>query len=260
MKRSLLAAAAVLISTAALLVLACLLGTTRSAYSRSALAAPADLAVTGIDPTDAPNDLDASITITGSEFAATPAVYLGSTALGDVAWVSSSTLEATVPWGMTPGVYTITVENPGGESASLTNAFTITQGIGVWTAGTLYGGSVEEIVVNPMTSTILYAMSENVGLFRSLDGADHWSYIAAGTHVRALVIDSTDADTLYVSMSGPSSAGLHRSDDGGDTWTSLDAPGDIPFPHPTDTGPSLSAIAGRRKAACGNRPITARRG
>jgi photosystem II stability/assembly factor-like uncharacterized protein len=236
MKRRLLAAAAVFISAAALLVLVCLLGTTGSTRARSALAAPSALVVTGVDPADALNDLDTSITITGTEFVSKPTVYLGNTTLDDVIWVSSATLEATVPWGMTPGVYTLTVENPGGESASLTDAFTVTEGIGVWNAGELYGGSVEEIVINPVTPTVLYAMSERVGLFRSLDGADHWSYVASGTDVRSLAIDPANPDTLYVSMSGPVSTGLHRSDDAGDTWTPLNAPGDIPFPHPTDSG------------------------
>jgi hypothetical protein len=43
---------------------------------------------------------------------------------------------------MDPGVYTLTVSNPGGESDDLPNAFTVTLSIGAWNAGKLYGGPV----------------------------------------------------------------------------------------------------------------------
>jgi hypothetical protein len=45
------------------------------------------------------------------------------------------TLTATVPWGLDPGVYTVTVANPGGESGILTYIFIVTHGIGVWASG-----------------------------------------------------------------------------------------------------------------------------
>ena len=53
-------------------------------------------------------------------FAASPTASLGTTALTDVTWVNSTTLTATVPWGMDPGVYTLTVVNPDGGTGSLT--------------------------------------------------------------------------------------------------------------------------------------------
>ena len=147
--------AAILISTTALVVLLCVLGRTSPGVSSPALAAPLQITptVTLVDPASAPNDLDTLIAITGTDFVSVPAVYLGDTSLSDVEWVTSTVLRATVPWGMDPGVYTLTVSNPGGESDDLPNVFTVTQGIGVWNATRLYGGNVEWIVVNPLTPT-----------------------------------------------------------------------------------------------------------
>jgi hypothetical protein len=89
MKRQLLAAAAVLTSVAALLVLVHLLGSARYKGPEVALAAPLALAVTEVDPSYAPNDLDAVVTITGTDFVSTPTVYLGDTSLDDVEWMSA---------------------------------------------------------------------------------------------------------------------------------------------------------------------------
>ena len=73
------------------------------------------------------NDIDTSVTITGADFAATPTVSLGSTPLTNVTLVDSTTLTATVPWGMDPGTYDLTVTNPDGGSGSLPGAFTVTR-------------------------------------------------------------------------------------------------------------------------------------
>ena len=134
--------AAVLISTAALMGLLFLVGRA-SNISQPARAASLDApTVTAVDPASAPNDLDPPIVITGTGFTAGMTVTLGNTQLPDAGWVSSTTLTATVPWGLDPGVYTLTVTNPNGQSGSLTNAFTVMQGIGVWTSGGPYGGRV----------------------------------------------------------------------------------------------------------------------
>jgi hypothetical protein len=91
-------AAAVLLSAAALLVQFGMLGT-------AALAAPTG---TKVDPVSGPNDLDTPTVITGTGFSdelsgklvITPAMaYLRDTALEEVSWVSTTRLEAAVPWG-----------------------------------------------------------------------------------------------------------------------------------------------------------------
>jgi photosystem II stability/assembly factor-like uncharacterized protein len=222
--------AAFLISTTALLVLLCVLGKASPAVSSRALAAPLQITPTValVDPASAPNDLDTLITITGTDFVSVPTIYLGNTLLSGAEWVTSTTLRATVPWGMDPGVYTLTVENPAEESGDLSNAFTVTQGIDVWTAGALYGGKVGQIVINPVTPTTVYAVSHQVGIFRSRDGGESWSFVYAGGASDLAIVTPT---TIYWGTGG-----LYRSDDEGDTWNWLGELVDVPYPHPTISG------------------------
>ena len=108
-----------------LCVLACLpllalAGPALAQPSAPGLGAVSTPAVSAVFPTGAANDLDAAITITGSSFATDttgtvpPTVTLGSTPLSDVTLVDATTLTATVPWGMDPGSYPLTVTNPDG--------------------------------------------------------------------------------------------------------------------------------------------------
>jgi photosystem II stability/assembly factor-like uncharacterized protein len=175
--------------------------------------------VSDVAPSSAPNDLDTPIVVTGTDFAAGATVRLGDATLEDAGRESSTTLTATVPWGMDPGVYTLTVENPGSGSTSMTDAFTLTEGIGVWNPGELYGGSVESLLVNPDTPSTLYAASFHAGLFRSRDGGESWTLqFAGGGGVMHPVIDPHSPQRLY--MHGPWT--LYRSDDEGDSWIALD--------------------------------------
>ena len=225
----------------ALFVLFWWVGDTASGISTSALAAPAEAAdsptVTAVDPAVAPNDLDTPIAITGTGFTAgmsgtlvitQPTAYLGVTALEDVGWVSSATLTATVPWGLDPGVYTVTVVNPGGESGMLPNAFTVTQGIGVWTTGGPYGGMIEGLVLNPVTSTTVYALAHNAGVFASYDGAAHWQPILLDENPNRLVFDAEDPQVMYFG----SGDDVLRTQDGGSTWEEVSPPWDYDFFHP----------------------------
>jgi hypothetical protein len=152
--------------------------------------------VTLVDPSSAPNDLDTLIAITGTDFVSVPAVYLGDTSLSDVEWVTSTVLRATVPWGMDPGVYTLTVSNPGGESDDLPNAFTVTQGIGMWNATQIYGGKVGQVVINPITPTTVYAVAHEVGIFRSRNAGETWSLVYA-SDAHDLAVDPITQTTIY---------------------------------------------------------------
>jgi photosystem II stability/assembly factor-like uncharacterized protein len=193
-----------------------------------------------VAPSSAPNDLDTTIVITGSGFVAVPTVTLSSTLLEEVGWVSAERLTATVPWGLEPGVYALTVENPGGGTGSLSDAFTVTQGIGVWTTGGPYGGRVEEVVLHPLTSTTVYATVFQVGVFASFDSAASWELTLANSWPIGLRFDAQDPDVIYCA----SDNGLPRTLDGGLTWELLpelfhSANGcytSYPAPHPTAAG------------------------
>ncbi len=237
MKRRLfVTTASALISMTAVVVLLFILKTSGRGVFHPALAAPQSPAVTAVDPVEAPNDLDTPILITGTGFTALPTVTLGSTLLEDINWVSSTRLEATVPWGMAPGVYALTVENPGGDSGSLTGAFTVTHGIGVWTTGGPYGGEIIRLVMNPVTPTTLYALVHNAGLFASFDAAETWEPILLDATPIQLAVDAEDPQVLYFG----SKDHLLRTDDGGSNWESITPPGVVhylyPAAHPTTPG------------------------
>jgi photosystem II stability/assembly factor-like uncharacterized protein len=249
MKGKLFATAAAVLAATTLVVLFCLMGNGQISNAKSQIskvwAAPLDApTVTAVDPASAPNDLDTPIIITGTGFAVQfgstviitqPIVKLGETVLPDVGWVSSTTLTATVPWGMNPGVYTLTVINPDGQAGSLPNAFTVAQGINVWTSGGPYGGQIWDIAIHPLTPTTLYATAASGGVFRSQDGGANWNLVLGEARYDPMVdIAPKSPNTIYANSW---SKGPYRSDDGGDTWVGIPITGTSGsygvFAHPT---------------------------
>ncbi len=219
-------------------------------HTALAVAAPADApTITQVDPSSAPNDLDTPIIITGTGFTAgmsgslvimQPTVRLDGLALTDIGWVSSATLTATVPWGLDAGVYTLTVVNPDEQSGSLTNAFTVTQGIGVWTTGGPYGGQVQALAIHPAATYTLFAAATLGGLFRSQNGGETWELVSSevgfGPSIAIAPPLPAPPHTIYVASGGREEE-IHRSDDGGDTWLAVSVP-DMDgharvFAHPT---------------------------
>jgi photosystem II stability/assembly factor-like uncharacterized protein len=182
--------------------------------------------IQAVHPRQAPNNLDTTIIITGTDFhlQATgeesfvePEVYLNDFPLPAVGWVSSTTLTATVSWGLDPGIYTLTVANPEGARGVLKNAFTVAQGIGVWTTGGPYGGQIKDLAVSPVTSRTAYAVAGGAGLYRTTDGGDWWEpVISDGAGHGGVAYGPPPTHTLYYW-----GAGLHRSDDAGETWHRL---------------------------------------
>jgi len=199
--------------------------------SLGTLADPVIPTVSTIGPATAPNDVDTAVTITGAGFAAVmndtgtavvtpPAASLGATALTDVTWVDSTTLTATVPWGIDAGVYPLKVVNPDGGSGSLPGAFTVTQGLGRWNGSDLFGGDVRQILMKPGDPDTLFAAAGGVnGLFRSLDAGEHWAFVSdvVGINHGKFAIDPLHPTWLY----GYAPDGLFRTKDEGDTWVKV---------------------------------------
>jgi len=193
---------------------------------REAAAAPMALTVTSVSPTVTQNDLDTPLVITGTGFVDGATAMLGDTALTDVTWVSAERLEATLPWGVDPGIYyDLTVTNPGGASATLPEALSITQGLGVWThASGPEGGTVINLLVNPITPTILYAVPDGGGLFRSLDAGETWEFSLDQLAWGASLSLGADGHTVYAATGGRA-VDVWRSDDNGQTWQPIPIPG-----------------------------------
>jgi len=250
---------AILISMTALVTLLVLVKGSSEGVSNTLLAASLEVitpTVTAIGPASAYNDLDTSVVITGTGFAAgltgtlvitPPTVWLGSTRLTDAGWVSSTTLTATVPWGLDPGVYTLTVTNPDGQAGSLPNAFTVTQGIGVWTSGGPYGGSVFVIAIHPTATSTLFATT-HFGLFRSQDRGENWEQVLGDVFEGWVAIDPLQPDTVYLAAAHDSDK-VYRSDDRGDTWAAIPISGvhsaeSIQFyPHPLVEGTVYATVS-----------------
>ena len=83
--------------------------------------------LSAISPDKAPNDVTEDVTVAGSDFVDGLTVMLGDTSL-TVTQITSAAIQATCPARMEPGVYDVTVINPGplSPSATLPDAFTIT--------------------------------------------------------------------------------------------------------------------------------------
>jgi hypothetical protein len=96
---------------------------------------PGPLVVESIDPASAAEGTEVRVTIYGYFFEPGASPYIGNTLLRDVVYLGAELepphrwrLQATLPAGLAPGVYDVTVVNPGGRSAILPNGFTVTQG------------------------------------------------------------------------------------------------------------------------------------
>lgn len=92
-----------------------------SAHPLSALAPT----VTSVSPNQGYNYQPTTITLTGSDFVATPTAQLNNVSLTNVTFMDSATLTATVPADLPGGTYMLTVTNPDSQSASLASAFTV---------------------------------------------------------------------------------------------------------------------------------------
>jgi len=102
---------------------------------------------------------------------------------------------------------------------------------------------VSRIVVHPSDSDVVWVASQGPlwspggdrGLFKTTDGGKSWKKVLAGgewTGVTDVAIDPRDPDTLYAAtwqhqrtvaayVGGGPESGVHRSTDGGETWTRL---------------------------------------
>jgi hypothetical protein len=86
---------------------------------------PADApSLSAISPSNAAAGTVQPVTISGDNFTAGATAQLGSTALQNVVVASETTIEATIPASLPVGTHDLTVTNPDGQSALLSNAYT----------------------------------------------------------------------------------------------------------------------------------------
>jgi len=92
-------------------------------------------AITSIDPADSFNAEETPVVIVGDGFDEIAEVFVGPKVLADVKAKSPNVLNATVPKGMSAGVYDVKVFNKRGQSLVLSKAFTVNEGTRVRMAG-----------------------------------------------------------------------------------------------------------------------------
>lgn len=211
---------------------ALLAGLMLAAFGHVAIAsAETSPVIAAVTPASGPNDIDTSVTITGTGFAtdtsgtASPIVLLGregatSTPIPAL-FVTDATLTAQVPWGMDPATYTVTVGNPDGATGSLPDGFTVTRGLGEWNGGTLYGGLIDQLMMRPRDPSTIYALSYGImGLFRSDDAGATWKFVSdqAWANNNRFVVDPYPGHEDWIYCYSP--GGIKRSTDKGETWPS----------------------------------------
>jgi serine protease AprX len=88
-------------------------------------------ALSAVQPSAGSPVLRMAITITGQSFRPAVTAMLDGTMLSDVTYIDATTLSATVPEGLAPGVYDLTVINGDCQSATLNSAYTVDPSIEV---------------------------------------------------------------------------------------------------------------------------------
>lgn len=138
-----------------------------------------------------------------------------------------------------------TGENVGGRHVGYGDGIYVSKdGGNSWTnKGLKNSEHISKIIVHPENSNILWVAVQGPlwskggdrGLYKSKDGGDTWNMVLGGnewTGVTDIVIDPTNPEQLYAAtwqrhrtvaayMGGGPDSGLHRSNDGGETWEKL---------------------------------------
>ncbi len=197
-----------------------------------------------ITPAAAPNNAGTHVTIEGIDFTPATTASLGATFLTTI-YVSPTQLTADVPWGLTPGIYDLTISDPAQAGPSiLPNAFTVTLGLGKWINNGPFGGMVNDLVFQPGSPDRLYACIAAAGLFVSEDGGDSWSMLINNSFPMHLKISPADPKVLYLNTNRQ----ILRSLDAGVSWSEIyphdDALGGtlVAFPHPSDPATVIISI------------------
>ncbi|UCG60113.1 MAG: hypothetical protein JSU70_11435, partial [Phycisphaerales bacterium] len=103
----------------------------------------------------------------------------------------------------------------------------ITKGVGMfisldgaknWTPSNMPGVLVQDVEINPLDSSVIYAAASNGSVYKSIDSGVNWEIKNTGLTsygLNALAIDSNNPSTVYVGGSG----GIFKTTDGGENWT-----------------------------------------
>ena len=101
------------------------------------------------------------------------------------------------------------------------------QPIGVNTPA-VYGGQVNDIVIDPRNNNTVYAGVDGGGVWKSLDGGTNWKPLTddqPAMSIQSLALDPANPDTIYAGTgSSYYGAGILKSINGGTAWSQITGP------------------------------------
>ncbi|MBI3977289.1 MAG: DUF11 domain-containing protein [Chloroflexi bacterium] len=113
-----------------------------------------------IDPTIGTTNAPHTLTLSGASFQSGIRVWLGETELGNVQFISSTRVAATVPAGVEPRRYNVVVRNPDGQSDTLVLAYEAIGVVDTWVAKA--SNPTQVLAGDPVTYTIRYGNAGDV--------------------------------------------------------------------------------------------------
>lgn len=90
-----------------------------------------------------------------------------------------------------------------------------TDGATTWAQhGSLNGGRVNKIIINPNNNQIMFATAQGAGIYSSVDGGANWTQVTNDTDGHDIEFKPGKPNTIYATGTN-----FHISVDGGTTWT-----------------------------------------
>ena len=87
-------------------------------------------------------------------------------------------------------------------------------------------GAVRALAIDPSAPSVLYAGTSSGSVYKTTDSGENWTPSSSGLPsemISALVVDPSDSSVVYAGTSG----GVFRSTDGGASWLSIGAIGNV---------------------------------
>ncbi|MCL4234325.1 MAG: IPT/TIG domain-containing protein [Deltaproteobacteria bacterium] len=180
------------------LVAVAALATCSRDFGRIAAKSAGGLTVDSVEPTEGSNVVDTAITVRGTGFAGSMEIYVGATLCTSVTQVSATVLTASVPAGMTAGIYDVTAVSSTGASGVRADAFTVIDpgAIQLTSITPAEGLDSEDTAVTLIGASFLPGATATIG-----DTTLSQIEIVDGSTITAVVPSGLTPDTYDVSVS-----------------------------------------------------------